>query len=219
MSDLEDSESGDEMDAEASRMLCESIILTHSEASSLFYSATSGGFNELDGRDDEEGRLKDQADEEEIDSEEMDARLDALIGGSVAASPERNSSLETIQDPIKDEEGSLRGVGRRIKKRIFSLDRIEIFIPSLSAEESSNTAGFPYADIGNSNIAGRGDIDDSHYPHIPGAFSMYASRRNLSSPSPPTSPPATKKTDDGENCGYKVCSTKHPRLPSGKSRH
>lgn len=181
-SEMENSESGDEMDAEASRMLSESTIFTHSEAGSLYLSATSKVFDE--GRpDEEEGRLKDQVDEEEVGSEEMDARLDALLGES--SSPLLDSSLE---EPGK--EDSLKVAERRIKKQIFSLDRIEIFIPSLSTEES--TTAVPAA-MEESSTASRGGMEESHYPNVPGAFSMYASRRHLPTPSPPVSPPRPRR--------------------------
>lgn len=184
--ETEDSESGDEMDAEASRMLSESTLFTHSEAGSLYLSATSGVFNESDRKDEEEGRLKDEADEEEVDADEMDARLDALIG-DVAAS-RAGTSIRTMEEPC----GENLKVGRRIRKNIFGLDKIEIFIPSLSVEES-RSSGAHHAEAGASNSSGSNETEDNHYPHVPGAFSMYASKRNIASPSKSVSPPRSRR--------------------------
>lgn len=187
-SDTENSESGDEMDADASKMLSESTLFTHSEAGSLYLSATSGLLGE-ERLDEEEKRIKDKVDEELVGDEEMDERLDALLGieapftsSSSSPSPTPELPPETVD---RDDSNAGEAIERRIRKRIFNLDRIEIFVPSLSAEDS--TAVVPRAEESRSS-----NVEDSHYPHVPGAFSMYATRRGPSD-SPSSSPPRARR--------------------------
>lgn len=187
-SDTENSESGDEMDADASRMLSESTLFTHSEAGSLYLSATSGLLDE-ERRDEEAKRIRDKVDEEVVGDEEMDQRLDALLGAEVpfsASTPTPEAQPEIAERDSSNTDD--HAIERRIRKRIFSLDRIEIFIPSLSAEDS--TAVVLRAE------EPRNNIEDSHYPHVPGAFSMYATAtttRRGPADSPPTPPPRARR--------------------------
>lgn len=186
-SDTDNSESGDEMDADASKMLSESTLFTHSEAGSLYLSATSGVLGE-ERLDEEEKRIRDKVDEELVGDEEMDKRLDALLGVEVpfSSSPSSSPTPEPLPEIVEgDGRNSGEVIERRIKKRIFSLDRIEIFVPSLSTEDS--TAVVPRAEEPRSS-----NVEDSHYPHIPGAFSMYATHRGPSD-SPSSSPPRARR--------------------------
>lgn len=182
-SDTENSESGDEMDADASRMLSESTLFTHSEAGSLYLSATSGLLGE-ERLDEEEKRIRDKVDEELVGDEEMDKRLDALLG---AEAPFSSPPTPEPRPEIPDRDGSnaSEAIYRRIRKRIFNLDRIEIFVPSLSAEDST-------AVVLRTEEPRYSNVEDSHYPHVPGAFSMYATRRGPSD-SPPSSPPRARR--------------------------
>lgn len=182
-SDTENSESGDEMDADASRMLSESTLFTHSEAGSLYLSATSGLLGE-ERLDKEEKMIRDKVDEELVGDEEMDKRLDALLGVEVPFSS--SPTLEPLPEtPGRGNSNAGDAIDRRIRKRIFSLDRIEIFVPSLSAEDST-------AVVLRTEEPRNSSVEDSHYPHVPGAFSMYATRRGPSD-SPPSPPPRARR--------------------------
>lgn len=144
--------SGDEMDADASRRLSESTLFTHSEAGSLYLSATSGVLTSAHSRLCESSRMKDEADEEEVSAEEMDRRLDALLRG------------------VEKEVGT-----RRVRRKVFGVDKVEVYLPALMQVEKKETP--------------QTGLEESAYPHVPGAFSMYASRRGLS-----TSPPRRRQT-------------------------
>ncbi|KAI5781931.1 hypothetical protein EDC01DRAFT_234845 [Geopyxis carbonaria] len=179
-SNFADDSSGDEMDVEASRMLSQSTIFSREEADSLYMSATSGMLRsrseiELHHEQDEK-----DADDEEIDAEEMDERLDKLING------------ETVPQSPKSPENKSTGApqprtSRKIRKECLYLDTVTIYYPSLSAgavvavEKSEPAYTYSYQE------------ENRGPQHMPGAFSMYASRHSGRLPTP-QSPPAQHRS-------------------------
>ncbi|KAG0643496.1 hypothetical protein HOY80DRAFT_1032960 [Tuber brumale] len=197
-SDHDSNSSGDdEMDAETSRLLSESTLFRHSDAESLYLSATSGVLHDSlpSERDEEMGRRKDEEDEEEVGEEEIDARLDKLLscGIGTPASGATASSPEVPVAGLASEAGSQK-VEKRLRKQVFDLNTIEIFLPSLSGE-SGTPADMPGSMAeSTSSLRGASHMGDSSHPPIPGAFSMYASSRPSRFPdsklaTPPSSPP------------------------------
>lgn len=192
LSDGENSSGDDEMDAETSRLLSESTLFTHSEAGSLYMSATSGILNASAPlqRDEEMDRRKDEEDEEEVCDEEIDARLDKLLGTGAAppaldnAEPPQNFPMEFGGAAA----GGFRGTERRLRRKIFDLDAIEVFVPSLSdaavaaPDAASTTEDMSFSMRNYPNMAESSDI------HIPGAFSMYAARSSRALGPKPTAP-------------------------------
>ncbi|RPA94316.1 hypothetical protein L873DRAFT_1701881 [Choiromyces venosus 120613-1] len=185
----------DEMDAETSRLLSESTLFTHSEAGSLYLSATSGVLHDSlpSERDEEMDRRKDEEDEEEVDEKEIDARLDKLLGGvGSPVSEVAESSPDAPAARLASEAGSQKV--KRLRKKIFDLNTIEIFLPSLSEESGAPTEIPSSMAESTSSLRGVSHMSDSSHPPIPGAFSMYASSRSSRFPdsksaTPPSSPP------------------------------
>ncbi|CAZ83457.1 unnamed protein product [Tuber melanosporum] len=198
-SDHDSNSSGDdEMDAETSRLLSESTLFTHSEAGSLYLSATSGVLHDSlpSERDEEMGRRKDEEDEEEVGEEEIDARLDKLLSCGIrtpASGATESSSPDVPAAGLASEAGSYK-VEKRLRKQVFDLNTIEIFLPSLSGESGTPVDISSSMTESASSLRGASHMSDSSHPPIPGAFSMYASSRPSRFPSSkpataPSSPP------------------------------
>ncbi|CUS15117.1 unnamed protein product [Tuber aestivum] len=191
-----DSSGDDEMDAETSRLLSESTLFTHSEAGSLYLSATSGVLHDSppSERNGEIDRRKDEEGEEEVGDEEIDARLDKLLSGGAGASISgvAASSPDAPTVGLAPEAEHQRVEKRLLRKQIFDLNTIEIFLPSLS-EESGTPAEVPGSMAeSTSSLRETSRLGDSSHPPIPGAFSMYASSRSSRFPDPkPATPPSS----------------------------
>ncbi|KAL7272504.1 autophagy-related protein 2 [Rhizina undulata] len=169
--------SGDDMDQEASRMLSESTLFSHSEAGSLYLSAMSGVARSASGPSRPVFNELENIGEDAVADEEVEERLGKLMGTgttdwsfqSVPITEQHNTILEP---EVKEE--------RRVKKKIHNLDILEIFIPSLSAGEAVTDNKV------DGNSTSRSDYtDDNAGPSLPGNFSTHASRKR----SPPISPP------------------------------
>lgn len=164
-----ETDSSDEMDQEASRLLSESAIFSREDADSLYMSATSGMLREDEPVRHIEHDLRELVEGEELDSQEMDDRLDRLINGDMADDPADEPLTPRAQSPVTatPKQSDIR---RKVKKRCLGLDRVTIFYPAFT--DTPTTTNAPITPII------REEYVEEHrhreHGHIPGAFSMYA---------------------------------------------
>ncbi|KAF8254138.1 hypothetical protein K440DRAFT_157128 [Wilcoxina mikolae CBS 423.85] len=175
---LSDTDSEDEMDQEASRILSQSTIFSRKEADSLYMSATSGMLRskselrihqEHDGGDDET---------EEVDPDEMDRRLDLLINGEPPLSSQPSLPPDAESHPESRKSPQNR---RTVRKKCLDVDIVTIYYPSLS----DGVAVVADDQVQVQVQAPPREETRGHQQDMPGAFSMYASRHILKSPPPP----------------------------------
>lgn len=169
MSNLSDPDSsGDEMDQEASMLLGRSAIFSREQAK-MFVSASS-----LRGDASEDlayqSALGGGEDENIVDAEEMDRRLDRVILGDDSRTPTppppKSPELRKRPTPSPSPKPELP---RKIRKECLHLDNITIYYPSLAdgvvpVEPEQVTS--PPPPVSSENC-------------MPGTFSMYASRYSI----------------------------------------
>jgi len=217
LSDCESNSSGDdEMDAETSRLLSESTLFTHSEAGSLYLSATSGVLHDSipSERNEEVDRRRDEEDEEEVGEEEIDARLDKLLSGGIGTPvPEAAESLLDVPTAGLASEAVPQKVEKRLRKKIFDLNTVEVFLPSLSGG-ARTPAGIPSPMAeSTSSLKMASDMGDSNHPPIPGAFSMYASRSSGFPDSKSATPPLPPANPTPRKPAVRILDAHHPTHP------
>jgi autophagy-related protein 2 len=166
------------MDQEASRMLSESTLFSHKDADSIYMSATSDLLRPEANHDGHTDEL-DQHNEEEVENNEVDERLDRLLSG-------HRPPLTTPETATADAPDPLKGP-RLVKKECLTLDRITVFFPSMSKAQETEEEEEPV-------------VHNSNEPHMPGAFSLYESMPPVKpvakpSVSPPTPPSKIKFFD------------------------
>ncbi|KAF8460937.1 hypothetical protein BDZ91DRAFT_410511 [Kalaharituber pfeilii] len=203
-SDASETESED--DEAARKKLSESMFFSHEDAGSLYLSAMSGVLESgarqrhskalsaigSDGAGDSQhvmaasvrgGRRKGELEGEELTEEELEERLSRLVG-----SVSRRGSADSVPaiPPV-----------RRMRKKIAEIDYVEMWIPALSAPQSTPQAPPTPEPVAGS--PGRG-MEETHHQHLPGSFSMYgvsppAKRPTKMTPSAPR--PITPKISSG----------------------
>jgi len=216
-SDCDSNSSGDdEMDAETSRLLSESTLFTHSEAGSLYLSATSGVLHDSlpPERNEEVDRRRDEQDEEEVDEKEIDARLDKLLSGGIGILvSEAAESSPDVPTAGLASEAVPQKVEKRLRKKIFDLNTVEVFLPSLS-EGAGAPAGIPSSMVeSTSSLRVASDMSDSSHPPIPGAFSMYASRSSGFPDSKSAAPPLSPANPTPRKPAVRILDAHHPTHP------
>lgn len=200
LSDPGDDSSGDEMDQEASRMLSQSTIFSSEEAGSLYMSANSRVLrsqSELQTHQghDEDGS-RDGGGAEEVDPNEIDRKLDWLMGADDPFA--RNSPHRPETASGRSETSKSAGNQRTLRKKCLDIDLVTIYYPSISD-------GVAVAVDNQSQISPPPPLEETRghrQQDMPGAFSMYASRHTPRSPltaqfatpaSPPHRPPPRVK--------------------------
>lgn len=208
-----DSSGDDEMDAETSRLLSESTLFTRSEAGSLYLSATSGVLHDSlpSERNEEVDRRRDEEDEEEVDEKEIDARLDKLLSGGIGTPvSEAAESSPDVQTAGLASEAVPQKAEKRLRKKIFDLNTVEVFLPSLS-EGARTPAGIPSSMVeSTTSLKGASNMSDSSHPPIPGAFSMYASRSSGFPDSKSTAPPLSPPNPTPRKPAVRILDAHHP---------
>jgi autophagy-related protein 2 len=181
--------SEDEMDQEASRMLSQSTIFSREEADSLYLSATSGMLHSKSELRMSRRHQRPIEEAHEIDSQEIEQRLDKLINGE--SSLPTKDTLPPLDDFHRSESLKSHRTHRKIRKKCLELDVITIYYPSLSAGITAVVQESPPPS------PQRKACSPKH--NMPGTFSMYASKHIQKSPPPPrhatsSSPPTQHRT-------------------------
>ncbi|CCX34878.1 Similar to Autophagy-related protein 2; acc. no. Q0CSI0 [Pyronema omphalodes CBS 100304] len=164
------SDSGDDMDQEASRMLSQSTIFSHKEADSLYMSAASGTFLSAQELQIHSGHNDEEEDNDIVDEDEIDKRLDWITDH--ASSSPMDSRSHSVVD-FRSETPTPRSI-RTIRKKCVNIENITIYFPSLAD-------GTPTAPS-TSDSESHNECDNDR--KVPGAFSSYLPKNTPQSPPP-----------------------------------
>lgn len=175
--------SGDEMDQAASQMLSQSMYFSKEEASSLYMSATSGIFRSRS--DASRTNIEDvQEEEEEIDAEEMDRRLEKFMTVS-------SDSSKSIQDSRRKSLLLPPPPPKMIRRECINIDLVTMFYPSLVGEQLDIPEDMLRESEQPSSSHQTRTASTSSDHQMPGAFSAYTSPPTQRSPR--VSDPSTSK--------------------------
>ncbi|KAI5821063.1 hypothetical protein BZA77DRAFT_417 [Pyronema omphalodes] len=164
------SDSGDDMDQEASRMLSQSTIFSHKEADSLYMSAASGTFLSAQELQIHSGHNDEEEDNDIVDEDEIDKRLD-WITDHASSSPVESRSHSVVD--FRSDTPTARSI-RTIRKKCMNIDNITIYFPSL-ADGTSTAPSTSESEIHNEYDSDR---------KVPGSFSTYLPKNTPQSPPP-----------------------------------
>ncbi|TGZ85500.1 hypothetical protein EX30DRAFT_337848 [Ascodesmis nigricans] len=201
---IDSDSSDDEMDPEASRLLSQSTIFSKEEADSLYMSATSGLFRSRSNVSlDHIGAEEHPQEEEEIDAEEMDQRLDRLINGDVFGHRSEHNSYRHDNQSTNFREPP---PPRQLRRECIHVDILTIYVPSMydSHRQQEETAASQQPPPEMPQPRRRRESRVRMPGSMPGSmpsesFSMYASQRqgaseSFTSPlSSPTSSPVVHR--------------------------
>ena len=202
-----------EDDEAARQKLCESMFFSHEDAGSLYLSAMSGvkssvqgplytgsgavgsdGARDIDnlmGGSTRPGTRKGELEGEELTEQELEERLDRLIGSTSHRGSENASPLMTP--------------ARRMRKKIAEIDYVEVWVPALNKPSSPQPVPSPELVVGS---PARG-MEDTQHQHLPGSFSMYGASPPLKQSSRIISTSPRPVTPKGASGGVKFADGVH----------
>ncbi|RPA81536.1 hypothetical protein BJ508DRAFT_326223 [Ascobolus immersus RN42] len=177
----EDESSNKEMSKADQDQLSQSMFFSHEEAESLYLSATSGA-SASHARAPHFGA---EIEDDKLSETEVEARLDRLIGLTHADSKD-DAGREKTPEPLQ----------RRLRKYIFGIDQITVFVPAIS-DKRAKKAPAPEAQ------SFQPSSPESHYGNIPGSFSYHIDspppRPAARVPPPPKPQPETAEKEAKDN--------------------